>query len=66
MGFQAQMLKKFPGIIKYADKEANVLKRIKKAVSHAYNSKFYSEKLGKANYILKEMGTYKMNLCQFI
>ncbi|UCE73820.1 MAG: phenylacetate--CoA ligase family protein [Methanomassiliicoccales archaeon] len=48
MGFQAQMLKKFPGIIKYADKESSILRRLKKAVDYAYKSKFYARKLKKA------------------
>ncbi|UCE37990.1 MAG: phenylacetate--CoA ligase family protein [Thermoplasmata archaeon] len=45
MGFKAKMLQKFPGIIKMADKESSVLKRLKKAVDYAYKSKFYSRKL---------------------
>ena len=48
MGFQAYMLKKFPNIIKYANKESVVLKRLRKAVDYAYNSKLYREKLQKA------------------
>ncbi len=49
MGFQAAMLKKFPGIIKYANSESAILKRLKKAVAYAYKSKMYAEKLKKAN-----------------
>ena len=48
MGFSAYMLKKFPKIIKYANKESVVLKRLKKAVAYAYNSKLYARKLGNA------------------
>ena len=48
MGFQAHMLKKFPGIIKYAEKESVVLKKLKKAVDYAYKSKLYAQKLGDA------------------
>jgi phenylacetate-CoA ligase len=49
MSFKAKMLQKFPGIIKLADKESSVLKRLKKAVNYAYKSKFYSRKLKEAN-----------------
>ena len=42
------MLRKFPGVIKYANKDSVVLKRLKKAVAYAYNSKFYAKKLAKA------------------
>jgi phenylacetate-CoA ligase len=45
MGFQAKMLKKFPGIIKYANSEGAILKRLKKAVDYAYKSKMYAKKL---------------------
>lgn len=48
MGFQAFMLRKFPNIIKYANKESVVLKRLKKAVAYAYKSKFYARKLAQA------------------
>lgn len=48
MSFQAQMLKKFPGIVKYANKESVILKRLKKAVDYAYKSKFYARKLKEA------------------
>jgi phenylacetate-CoA ligase len=42
------MLKKFPNVIKYANKDSTVLKRLKKAVAYAYNSNLYARKLGKA------------------
>ncbi|WP_455391996.1 phenylacetate--CoA ligase family protein [[Eubacterium] cellulosolvens] len=48
MSFAAYMLRKFPNIIKYANKESAVLKRLKKAVAYAYNSKLYARKLSKA------------------
>jgi phenylacetate-CoA ligase len=48
MGFRAAMLKKFPGIIKYANNDKMILKRLKKAVAYAYKSKMYARKLGKA------------------
>ena len=48
MSFAAYMLRKFPSVIKYANKESAVLKRLKKAVAYAYNSKLYANKLSKA------------------
>jgi phenylacetate-CoA ligase len=42
------MLRKFPKVIKYANKESAVLKRLKKAVAYAYKSKFYARKLARA------------------
>jgi phenylacetate-CoA ligase len=43
------MLRKFPNIIKRANKESAVLKRLKKAVDYAYRSKLYAKKLGEAH-----------------
>ncbi|UCH89879.1 MAG: hypothetical protein JSV49_04345 [Thermoplasmata archaeon] len=48
MSFQAFMLRHFPGILKQANKERVVLKRLRKAVDYAYKSKFYHKKLSKA------------------
>jgi phenylacetate-CoA ligase len=59
MSFQAQMLKKFPGIIKYANKESVILKRLKKAVDYAYKSKFYARKLKEAGVRGRDIKTIK-------
>jgi len=59
MGFQAFMLRKFPNIIKYADRESVILKRLKKAVDYAYKSKFYSRKLGQAGVKGKDIKSIK-------
>lgn len=49
MSFRAYILRRFPGILKRLEREKVVLKRLKKAVTYAYNSKFYASKLTKAN-----------------
>jgi phenylacetate-CoA ligase len=49
MSFKAKMLKQFPGIIKYANTESSILKKLKKAVDYAYKSKMYAKKLSEAN-----------------
>ena len=41
------MLKKFPKVIKYANKESSVLKKLRNAVDYSYNSKLYARKLSK-------------------
>lgn len=53
------MLKKFPKVIKYANKESVVLKRLKKAVAYAYKSKFYAEKLSKAGVKASDINSIK-------
>lgn len=53
------MLRKFPGIIKYADKESVVLKKLKKAVDYAYKSKFYAKKLSRAGVRGKDIKSIK-------
>jgi phenylacetate-CoA ligase len=42
------MLKKFPKVIKYANKESTILKKLRHAVDYAYKSKLYARKLSKA------------------
>jgi phenylacetate-CoA ligase len=53
------MLKKFPGIIKYANKESMILKRLKKAVDYAYKSKMYARKLKAAGVKASDIKTIK-------
>jgi phenylacetate-CoA ligase len=42
------LLKKFPGMIGFAEKESYILRRLRKAVKYAFKAKFYNEKLTKA------------------
>lgn len=53
------MLKKFPKVIKFANKESVVLKRLKKAVAYAYRSKFYANKLSKAGVRASDINSIK-------
>jgi phenylacetate-CoA ligase len=48
LGFLAYLLKKYPNILKYANRERAVLRRLKKSVTYSYNSKLYAKKLGEA------------------
>jgi len=45
MDVKAYVLRRFPGILRHANSDKVVLKRLKKALSYAYKSKFYREKL---------------------
>jgi phenylacetate-CoA ligase len=42
------MLKRYPGLIKFANSDTMVLKKLKKAVKYAYGSPFYRNKLKEA------------------
>ena len=41
-------LKKFPGLIKNAEKESNILKNLRISVGRAFQTRFYADKLSKA------------------
>ncbi len=53
------MLRKFPKVIKYANKESAVLKRLKKTVAYAYKSRLYADKLSKAGVRASDINSIK-------
>lgn len=42
------LLRNFPGILKYTEREGVIVRRLRAAVRHAFDSKFYNEKLTRA------------------
>lgn len=52
-------LKNFPGLLKNADKESNVLKNLRTSVGRAFQTKFYAEKLARAGVSVSSIKTIK-------
>ena len=52
-------LKNFPGLIKNAEKEGNVLKNLRTSVGRAFQTKFYAEKLSRAGVSVSAIRTIK-------
>lgn len=62
MSLQAAILKRFPGIIKYANNDRVILRKLKRAVAYAYRSPFYKKKLEEADVIpgrIRSIGDFK-------
>lgn len=51
MDLKAYVLKKHPGLLRYANSDKMVLKRLKRALKYAYKSRFYARKLKDAGVV---------------
>jgi phenylacetate-CoA ligase len=52
-------LRKFPGLLKNAEKESSILRHLRRAVGRAFQTRFYSEKLSKAGVTVSSIRSIK-------